>query len=358
MGETLLDMLRPPQPATNNNMTRQEAHHSPLTFEFILCARDNHRGSHPLPVIKNATAAEKFQAICIRLFYANDSKSVQSKKETDRLWPMRLFRPLDSLRIWLHSLALLAACFLLFSTWQSRAGAGGLTDVGGHLNKHFQETRDRFLANTNDAEAAWQFSRACFDLADIASNNTQRAEFANQGITAGRRAVALNDRSAEAHYYLGMNAGELADTKRNLSALRMVKDMERDFLAALALDEHLDYAGPDRNLGLLYRDAPSIVSIGSRTKARQHLERAVELAPDFPENHLNLIESYLKWDYRNEAAKQLGELEKVWAVAQKKYTGNDWAPSWPDWNKRFGILKKKIEGTSKVNESPRSSDEK
>ena len=37
----------------------------------------------------------------------------------------------------------------------------------------------------------------------------------------------------------------------------------RRFLAALALDKNFDYAGPDRNLGLLYRDAPVLASIDS-----------------------------------------------------------------------------------------------
>jgi tetratricopeptide (TPR) repeat protein len=221
-------------------------------------------------------------------------------------------------------------------------------------NQKFQEAQQRYLANTNDAEAAWKLSQACFDLAETAANNARRADYANRGIAAAQRAVALNNGLAAGHYYLGMNTGELADTKHNLSGLRMVKDMEREFLAALVIDEHFDYGGPDRNLGLLYRDAPSIVSIGSRGKARQHLQKAVELAPDFPENRLNLIESYLKWDYHTEASRELENLEKIWPKAEKKFTGEAWASEWPDWNKRFANAKKKLENASKVTESPHS----
>jgi hypothetical protein len=151
-----------------------------------------------------------------------------------------------------------------------------------------------------------------------------------------------------------MNIGQLAETKHNLSGLRLVKDMEREFLAAQLLDEHFDFAGPDRNLGLLYEQTPIIVSIGSRSKSRQHLEKAVDLAATFPENQLNLIEAYLKWDYRTEAARQLDELEKIWPAAQKKLTGDAWAPSWTDWNKRLDTAKKKIGGNSKLIESPHS----
>jgi tetratricopeptide (TPR) repeat protein len=233
-------------------------------------------------------------------------------------------------------------------------GVAQTNNLAARLNKTFSDAHQRLVAEPNDPEVAWKFSRACFDLADTAPNNTQRAEFANQGITAAQRSLAENNNAAAAHYYLGMNIGQLADTKHNLSGLRMVKDMEREFLAACALDEHFDYGGPDRNLGLLYWEAPIIASIGSRSKARQHLERAVALAPDFLENRLNLIEAYLKWDYHAEALRELQNLETIWPDAQKKFTGDEWASTWADWNKRLNVVKKKLDDTTKIIASPHS----
>jgi tetratricopeptide (TPR) repeat protein len=222
------------------------------------------------------------------------------------------------------------------------------------IHESFEKAHARFQTDSNNLEAAWQFARSCFDLAELATNNPERADYANQGIAAGRQAVALNTNSAAAHYYLGMNIGELAETKRNPSAFRMVKEMEREFLTADALDEHFDYGGPDRNLGLLYRDAPVIISIGSRTKSHQHLEEAADLAPGFPENHLNLIESYLKWGYRAEAVHELEVLEKLWPDALKNLTGDTWALSWVDWNKRLKDAQKKLEEGSKTAAPPHS----
>ncbi|HWD94503.1 MAG TPA: hypothetical protein VG938_19385 [Verrucomicrobiae bacterium] len=224
--------------------------------------------------------------------------------------------------------------------------------VVSHLAKNFERLHERFLVETNDAELAWQFSRACFDMSSLQKEAAQEASLAEQGIAASRRSLALSN-SVEGHYYLGMNIGQLADTKHNLSGLHMVKEMEKEFLASELLDEHFDYGGPDRNLGLLYRETPVIVSIGSRSKARQHLQKAVELAPDFPENRLNLIESYLKWDYRTEALRELQDLEKIWPQAQKNYTGEQWVLSWADWNKRLGVVKKKLEA-EKVIGAPHS----
>jgi tetratricopeptide (TPR) repeat protein len=220
------------------------------------------------------------------------------------------------------------------------------------LKTNFQAMRERFHVETNNPVTGWHFARACFDLADITSVNAQKADFASQGIGAAQRSLALNSNSAAAHYYLGMNIGEFADTKRNLSALKMTKEMEREFLAAKAADEHFDYAGADRNLGLLYSEAPVLLSVGNRTKGRQHLEAAVRLAPDFPENQLNLIEAYLKSGNHTEARKQLEELEKLWPGAQKQFTGDEWALSWVDWNKRLYIVQRKLESASKITASP------
>src|ERR1700733_2632328 len=157
-------------------------------------------------------------------------------------------------------------------------------------NEFFRAQKE-FQSATN-ASAALEFGRACYDFADFATNDDERAAIAKQGIAACRQLIARQSNSAPAHYYLGMDLGQLARTEF-IGALKLVKEMEREFKTAAGLDKHFDYAGPERNLGLLYRDAPSIGSIGSKRKARIFLEQAAKRAPDYPENHLNLVESYL-----------------------------------------------------------------
>ena len=105
------------------------------------------------------------------------------------------------------------------------------------------------------------------DVYVVPRYDSERADIAQQGIAAAWQALARESNSAPAHYYLGMNLAQLAQTKM-LGALKIVDRMEREFTTTRELDEHFDYAGADRNLGLLYRDAPSIGSIGNRSKAR------------------------------------------------------------------------------------------
>jgi hypothetical protein len=215
----------------------------------------------------------------------------------------------------------------------------------------YWEAQTRRNKNPKDIETIWQFARACFDLGDFATNSSERAEIAEQGISACREVISKEPGSVEGHYYLGMNLGQLAQTK-GLGALKLVDLMEREFKTVRQNDETFDYAGPDRNLGLLYRDAPSIGSIGSRTKAKQHLARAVELAPNYPENRLNLAETCLKWEDRNCATRELKALEAGWTVARTNFVGVEWEQSWLDWKKRFQEVKRKVEEHSKAIQSP------
>jgi tetratricopeptide (TPR) repeat protein len=227
------------------------------------------------------------------------------------------------------------------------------TNFAAYVRGNYHQAEARYRNGPNDAEAAWQFARACFDLADLAATRAERAAMAERGIAACRGAVAREPNLAPAHYYLGMNLAQLAQTK-SLGALKLVDQMEREFSLARKLDEQFDRAGSDRNLGLLYRDAPALVSIGSRAKARQHLQRAVELAPLYPENRLNLIEAYLKWGDHGGARRELPALEDMWPGARANLTGIAWAASWEDWEARLKKVRKEVQGSAKTVAAPRS----
>jgi len=249
-----------------------------------------------------------------------------------------------------------AALFLLVAGGAIFAGEARHPVFAARAEAEFRRAQTQFQSHTNDPVAAWQFARACFELDDFATNNAGRAELASQGIAACRQSLARESNSAPAHYYLAIELGQLADTKRNLAAYKMVRELEREFKTAYDLDEHFDYAGPARCLGLLYRDAPGWpVSIGSRHKAREWLEHAVELAPDYPENHLNLAESYWQWKDREAARNELKALDALWPAARTNLTGEAWERSWNDWSTRREAAREKIAESTTSRETPKSS---
>jgi hypothetical protein len=229
----------------------------------------------------------------------------------------------------------LAAFFLVAASLVAAAEPETNRTFAARAEAEFHRAQNQFQTNTNDSTTAWQFARACFDFNDFVTNNAARAELADQGIAACRQLLARESNSAQGHYYLAIELGQLADTKRNLAAYKMVKEMEHEFKTAGDLDEHFDYAGTARCLGLLYRDAPGWpVSIGSRRKAREWLERAANLAPGYPENQLNLVESYLRWRERTEAERAWQTLDALWPTAQTNFVGEAWERSWADWTAR------------------------
>ncbi len=247
-----------------------------------------------------------------------------------------------------------AVLYLVILSLLPTLAQGASSLVAGNANvravKIYEETRNNLQQSPKDSDLAWKFARACFDRGEFATNNAERALIAQEGIAAAERAVGMQSNSAPAYYYLGMNLGQLARTK-TLGALRLVDRMVVAFRHSGALDSHFDYAGSDRNLGLLHRDAPSIGSVGSRSKARQHLERAARLEPGYPENRLALGESYTRWGDNQSARRELAEIQRNWTAAQAQLQGQQWELSWEDWTKRLKDLEKKLE-TDRTLSSP------
>ncbi len=225
-------------------------------------------------------------------------------------------------------------------------------DANDKASAVYTELNQKAATNRTNVEILWHLARACFERGEFATNKAERALFAEQGIEAAERAVRLQSNSAPAVYYLGMNLGQLARTK-SLGALRLVDRMVDLFSRSARLDPRFDYAGSDRNLGLLYRDAPVIGSVGDRRQSKLHLERAARLEPKYPGNRLTLAESYVKWGDFQAARGELAALDKLWADARMTLSGEDWALSWVDWSKRRSDLRQKLSARSIT--SPRDS---
>jgi len=209
----------------------------------------------------------------------------------------------------------------------------------------YLQTRIRYEQEHTDTHLAWQFGQACFELADVVPSNVRRAKIAGEGIEVCKATLERDPKLAAAQYYYALNLGQLARTK-SIGALRLVSQMESALKQALKLDAEIDFAGPHRSLGLLYRDAPGWpASIGSRSRARQHLEKAVELRGDFPENWLALMESYAKWGDKRSLESNIKTVDELLVASHQKYFGDPWAVQWQDWERRWQALLKQFPAT-------------
>ncbi len=201
--------------------------------------------------------------------------------------------------------------------------------------------RKQFQTDTNSILAAWALGQACFWRGEFATTNEERARLAEEGIAACRPLTIRAPTLPEGHYFLAMNLGQLARTKW-LDALGIVKELEHGLELAGGMQPRLDHAGPDRCLGQLYRDAPGWpISIGSKSKARAHLLRAAALAPDFPENHLELVETWIEWKEKKLLQRDMEVLAALLPKARQQFTGEDWAAHWDDWDRRWQEIQAK-----------------
>lgn len=209
----------------------------------------------------------------------------------------------------------------------------------------YLQKRIRYEQEPTDTHLAWQLGQASFELADVVSSNARRAKLASEGIEVCKTALERDPKLAAAQYYYALNIGQLARTK-SIGALRLVSQMESALKQTIKLDPQIDFAGPHRSLGLLYRDAPGWpASVGSRGKARQQLEKAVELRGDFPENWITLMESYVKWGDKRAVESNIKKVDELLVAARQKYTGETWAVQWQDWERRWQALLKQFPAT-------------
>jgi tetratricopeptide (TPR) repeat protein len=237
--------------------------------------------------------------------------------------------------------ALALVCFfaIVATTWADDTRDGVYAE---RARVAFEQAQAQYRSQMDNPVIAWNFARTCYDWADWATNKVQRATIAREGIAACHQSLLFTN-STSAHYYLAMNMGQLAQSE-GLGALKLVRQMQSEFLIAADLDPATDFGGPERGLGLLCRDAPGWpLSIGNRSRARQFLEQAVTLAPNYPENVLNLAESEFMWGQKAEAGKEFAALESLWPSAQKVLTGEKWEQSWDDWSKRRDVLRTKLD---------------
>lgn len=236
--------------------------------------------------------------------------------------------------------ALLALGAMTLSSGAADASGSGADHFYSRAEQTYHAAQAEFLSGTNAAEA-WRFGRATFEYAALATNDTQRAAVAREGIAACRKAIEREPDSGPAYYYLATNLGELAQAEApSLAAYRLVHEVERAFLKAAELDVHFANAGPARSLGELYFKAPGWpLSIGSNRKAREWLETAAKIEPNYPGNQLNLAEARLKWHERKNLEISLQAIESIWPSARTNFTGSAWDSAWIDWSRRRNALK-------------------
>lgn len=233
--------------------------------------------------------------------------------------------PAAALLVAFVALAVLAAAAPTPAAADSTSVARALATADGYQAQRDFEgviTTCRAAVATDSMSYAlwWRLARAYSDRGTRAQfdGDKDRAEISfEQAVKAGRRAVVLTSNEAEGHLELAVALGRLALFKGGKEKLRLSKEVKSEADRALALDPKLDRAEHvlgrwNRGIAELsfFEKAAANTILGGLPKgatmdaAVTHFEKAIALAPDYANHHLELGRTLLKIGLKAKAREQ------------------------------------------------------
>jgi len=164
---------------------------------------------------------------------------------------------------------------------------------------------EELTRNPKSFDAAWKLARADYWLGGHAPE-AERRKFLDDGIDAGRKAVALQPNRPEGHFWIGANMGALAESFGVRQGIKYRKPIREELETVLKIDPSFMLGSADRALGRWYAEVPRLFG-GSRKLAEQHLRESLKYNPGGTISHYFLAELYLdegrKADARTELQK-------------------------------------------------------
>jgi len=182
-----------------------------------------------------------------------------------------------------------------------------LREVPGNLDKAITILQEFKSKYPDEDIICGKLSSAYFYKGLFETQNPKKQElYYEHGVNFGKEAITLNPRAIYGNFWYASNVGMLGLCRGMMASLASVDPMKKSYEIVLKENEKFFFGGPHRALGRLYHMAPGWpISVGNKTKALQHLERAVELGPDFFNNRLYLAELYIDIGQRKKAREQL-----------------------------------------------------
>ena len=166
--------------------------------------------------------------------------------------------------------------------------------------------RESVAQNPNDYEAWWRISKSACFLARH-SEKPEKLQLLDEGVAAGKRAVALAPQRVEGHFWLGANYGLTAEARSFLKALRLVDPIRQEMETVVRLDPEYEQGAGLRSLARVDFRAPFFKG-GDKRRSMETLEKCLTRYPENSLAMLYLADSYLALGLREEARRQLEKI--------------------------------------------------
>jgi tetratricopeptide (TPR) repeat protein len=176
---------------------------------------------------------------------------------------------------------------------------------------------DRLARDNHDFESAWKLSRARYWLGTHGPDKT-RKDLLENGIAAGRTAIALSPNRPEGHFWLAANMGALAESFGLRQGLKYRGDIRSELETVLRLDAAFQQGSADRALGRWYYKVPGLFG-GSVKESETHLRKSLTYNPNSTASLYFLAETLT-------AEKKIDEARAALQKVLDAPVDPDWAP--------------------------------
>jgi tetratricopeptide (TPR) repeat protein len=161
-------------------------------------------------------------------------------------------------------------------------------------------------SDPRDFEAAWRLARADYWLGGHAAD-AERRKFLEDGIEAGRKAVAAQPSRPEGHFWIAANMGTLAESFGLRQGLKYRKPVKEELETVLRLDRAFQQGSADRALGRWYFKVPGLFG-GSHQEAEAHLRASLTYNANSTASRYFLAELLIDGGRKSEARAELQKL--------------------------------------------------
>lgn len=177
-------------------------------------------------------------------------------------------------------------------------------DNGDNLKQATSMMEQLTAREPSNYEAWWRLARLRYNLADREKDQSKKSKLLQAGVEAARKAVALDDKRVEAHFWFAANEGGYADMKGALQSLNLVKTIRKEFEAALAINPAYENGAIYSALGQIDLNLPRLLG-GNERRGIQRLEEGLKVGPNNAELKVTLAEVYRRKGRKGEARKLL-----------------------------------------------------
>ncbi len=179
-----------------------------------------------------------------------------------------------------------------------------------NLKQSISLLESQSLRDPSNYEVLWRLAKYEYYLAEPEKDEVKKSKLLEAGIEAAKKAVALDGKRVEGHFWLGANYGGYADLKGALKSLGLVRSIRKQFDIALKIDPAYENGAAYLALGEMYLRLPGIFG-GNEQLGVEMLEKGLKIGASNSDLMLALAERYARSGKKEEARKLF---EKVLSV--------------------------------------------